>query len=71
MPELNVAPSGGALQLDWPGDGTYFSLYSATNITPPVAWTRVTNSPVLLNERWQVTVPTGPAGQRFFRFQHP
>lgn len=71
LPMVQAVSAGGSLQLSWPDDGTYFRLFSATNMTPPVAWTRATNSPVLINGRWQVTLPAGTNGQRFFSLQQP
>jgi hypothetical protein len=36
-----------------------------------VAWTPLTNSPVLLSNEWRVTLPAATNGQRFFRLQTP
>jgi len=71
LPALEAVNSGGALEVVWAGDGSYFNLYSATNLAPPVAWTRATNTPVLVNGRWQVTLPPGTNSQRFFSLQKP
>lgn len=71
QPSLAFAPAPGALQLAWPADAAYFPLHSATNLTPPVAWTPLTNAPVLTNNQWRVTLPAPTQGQRYFRLQSP
>jgi autotransporter-associated beta strand protein len=57
--------------LSWPADAGWFSLESATNLTPPVAWTPFTNAPVLMGDHWLLTLPDTTNGQRFFRLQTP
>ena len=43
LPSLSVTTSIGSVALAWPADASYFALHSATNLTPPVLWTRATN----------------------------
>ncbi len=73
---INVAPdlslstvegSGGSFVLAWPAEASYFSLSAATNLTPPVVWTPLTNLPVLISNEWRVTLPTDTNAQRYFR----
>jgi endo-1,4-beta-xylanase len=71
LPALHLANSPGGLTLSWPADASYFTVTSATNLTPPVVWTPLTNTPVLLSNQWRVTLPAATNGQRFFRLQTP
>ena len=70
-PELSATLVGSSLVLIAPTDAGYFTLYSATNLTPPVTWILMTNPPVFLNGTWNVTLPAAPNGQRFYRLQAP
>lgn len=64
-PALSVGVVSGGALLSWPGSGVGYALYTATNLVPPVAWTLATNQPVLINNQWQITLPTG-GGTGFF-----
>ena len=66
---MSVAASGSAPVLAWPLDASYFSLYAATNLAPPVVWSRATNASVLSNHTWSVTISSGTNAARFFRLQ--
>ena len=68
-PSLTAGSSNGQLQLGWPGWAAGYSLYTATNLAPPVLWMPVTDEPALSNDVWRATVPLGTDGQRFFRLQ--
>ncbi len=70
-PELQATLAGSSLILTAPGDASYFTLHSATNLAPPVVWTPDTNTSVLTNNQWRVTLPVGTNGQRFYRLQTP
>ena len=70
MPALRIANSPGSLMLSAPSDASYFTVHSATNLASPVAWTPLTNTPVLTSNEWRVTLPAATNGQRFFRLQH-
>ncbi len=67
---LAVARASNALIPSWPAAGA-FGVQYATNLTPPVAWLSLTNSPVFTNNEWCVTLPVASNGQRFFRLQTP
>jgi hypothetical protein len=68
-PELEATLTGSSLLLTAPADATYFTLYSATDFTPPVNWIPATNTAVLTNNQWCVAMPAATNGQRFFRLQ--
>jgi hypothetical protein len=60
----------GQIELAWPADGPSFALQAATNLSPPVTWFSVTNTPVLTNNQYVVTF--SPAlGNRFYRLVLP
>jgi hypothetical protein len=63
--------SAGAATLQWlNGVNTVAaSLYSTPTLTPPVAWTLVTNTAVFSSGQWTVTVPIGSNGCSFYRLQ--
>ena len=68
QPLLSLRGSGNDLVLSWPQDAGPFTLYSATNLVPPVEWSPVTNAPAVVNGLWQATLPrTGP--RYFYRLQ--
>jgi O-glycosyl hydrolase len=66
-----VRVGGNQFALAWPDWAGGFTLRATTNLTPPVAWTPVTNTPVLTSNEWRVTLPIATNGQRFFRLQTP
>ena len=68
---LTLAQDAGSLLLSWPADAGLFSLYSATNLTPPATWSRLTNEPSLLGQQWQMALPPTTNAQRFYRLQAP
>ena len=70
-PQLTVvpAPSHTHLTITWPGWATNYSLFSATNLAPPVFWFPVTNT-VQPGDPLSVTVPVLP-NDRFFRLVAP
>jgi hypothetical protein len=70
-PPLTLLGAPGNLTFTWPADAAWFALRSATNLTPPVAWTTLTNTAVFTNATWRVTLPATTNGQRFFRLQTP
>lgn len=49
LPSLGMAGSGTNLVLTWPSWAGSLNLWSATNLTPPVDWTLVPNTPVVSN----------------------
>jgi hypothetical protein len=69
-PLLSLQESGSSLVLSWPGWAGTMSLYSATNLSPPVDWTIMTNAPTASNSVLTLSVPSAD-GNRFFRLQTP
>lgn len=67
-PELSIGGQTDDL-VAWPAAGVGYDLYTATNLNPPIAWTLCTNQPLLTNNQWQVTLPPGNGGARFYRIQ--
>jgi hypothetical protein len=71
-PRLNVDVNNSALALNWPSDDPgAFALYCATSLSPPVLWTRSTNTPVFIGDRWKIAVPVSTGDSGFFRLQAP
>lgn len=71
-PVLSPALVGGnQFTLAWPGWAAGYALEFATNLTPPVAWTPLTNAPTLISNEWWLTLPFATNGQRYFRLQVP
>ena len=67
-PALVVDNNAGSTSVSWPASGVGFTLYSTTNINPPVIWTVATNQPALTNNQWQISLPAD-ATQRFYRLK--
>jgi hypothetical protein len=63
--------AGSSIAFAWPDWAGPMPLYTATNLTPPVVWSRVTNEPGLIGDGWSLTLPIPSNGQRFFRLQTP
>ncbi len=70
-PSLLLSTVAGSPVLSWPAAGLAFALYAATNLTPPVLWTRVTNAPSLTATQWEVHLPKDAANPQFYRLQSP
>ncbi len=70
-PSLSVAISAGSLTASWPAAASYFTLHSATNLTSPVSWTLVTNTPALISNDWRLPLLATTNTQRFYRLQMP
>ena len=69
LPALGLSASANTLTLNWPTWANDWSLYAATNLTPPVIWSPVTNA-VSSNSQFQVSLPFN-APLRFFRLVAP
>jgi hypothetical protein len=67
-PVLSIQVSGSNLEILWPSSTTGFSLYSSTNLMPPVVWLSMTNTPILQGDDWMVVIPLDGAPQ-FFRLE--
>jgi hypothetical protein len=67
-PEVALTPNGNNLVLSWPAWANSLQLAATTNLTPPVVWVAVTNSPVPNGNLRQVSLPLNEQ-QQFFRLQ--
>jgi len=66
-----ITPSPNTLLLTWPASQGLYDVQVATNLTPPVTWTTVTNpAPVLVGGQYVFTNSIGP-GNAFFRLNLP
>jgi hypothetical protein len=70
LPALGVSVNVNTMSISWPGWANDWSLYAATNLTPPVVWTPVTNLANSNNGVFNMTLPVG-AGNQFFRLASP
>ena len=71
-PALAVqASSANAVVLSWPAPAAGYQLYCATNLTPPVSWSLVTNTPAGNNGIFFLTIPPTNAAAQFFRLMAP
>ena len=69
-PGLTMSHAPGALTLQWPAWAAPFTVWSTTNLAPPVTWTQVTNMPATNGEALYLTLPN--AGESsFYRLQFP
>ena len=69
-PTMSIQVSGSNLEILWPASYVTYSLYSSTDLSPPIVWSSVTNTPVILGDDWVVTLPLVEAPQ-FFRLESP
>ena len=67
-PQLAIAPLGTNFVVSWPLYASSYTLFSATNLNPPVAWTSVTQPPVTNGLVLSVTLPQ-TSGQSFYRLK--
>jgi hypothetical protein len=64
-PVLRVALNPAGLALTWPASGVGLSLYSATNLAPPISWTLVPQIPALIGSSFVVRVPIDATAHYF------
>ena len=69
-PALSFSASGTGYNLSWPQWAGNLDLYTSTNLASPSAWTLITNSPVISNNQFILTLPMTNTGQ-FYRLQPP
>lgn len=65
-PSIQSSFSSGNLNLSWPASAGDFVLQTATNLTPPVAWSNVVATVTTNGGTLNISLPTTNA-QRFFR----
>lgn len=64
--------NNGSVTFSWPSCVSPFTLYSTSNLTPPIAWSPVTNA--IINQNMTQTVSwqaRGAANRQFFRLAAP
>jgi predicted alpha-1,6-mannanase (GH76 family)/fibronectin type 3 domain-containing protein len=66
LPVMGMSVNPDALTVSWPAWASDWTLYGSTNLTPPVAWSPVTNAVGSNNGVFNVTLPLG-SGVQFFR----
>ncbi len=64
---ISAGDANGAA-LAWPESGVGFTLYTTTNLAPPVVWTVAINQSVLTSNQWQISLPANGDSQ-FFRLK--
>jgi len=70
-PSIQAATTNGTLTLTWPlATGGGFTLQSATSLTPPVAWTKVTNLTTINAINASISMPANNLA-KFFRLALP
>jgi predicted alpha-1,2-mannosidase len=57
------------LAFTWPGWAASFKLFSTPDLTPPLQWSSVTNSPAITNGMFYLVLPVTNAAHQFFRLQ--
>ena len=70
QPTLALNNNVGALTLQWPAWAAPFSVWSTTNLTPPTAWTQVTNAPATNGGNLSLNL-SATNGSGFYRLQFP
>jgi hypothetical protein len=66
---LSISGTGAEKLLCWPASGVGATLYTGTNLAPPITWTVVTSQAVLVNTQWQTTLPIDSSQTRFYQLQ--
>lgn len=56
--------------VSWPAAGGWLSIFTTTNLTPPITWSPLTNRPEFINSQWQLTLPLSTNAQQYFRLQN-
>jgi hypothetical protein len=65
MAKLEFGLSGEGVRLQWPAWAEDWTLFSTTNLTPPVAWMPVTNEPASSNGSLSVTLESSAIAEFF------
>jgi beta-glucosidase len=67
---LSIAtPSNNGITLTWPTNAAVAPYYT-TNLTPPITWMPVTNTPTVVNGQWNLTLSVGANQSAFYRLQY-
>lgn len=65
-PDLAVALALPDVEVSWPVDGESYTLQN-TGVLPATTWTNITDTPVLLTNRWVLSIPISSDSQGFYR----
>jgi len=65
--QLRMGPNGPLL--NWTNQSAPFTVYSASNLTPPVQWTEVTNYTILPDGEVQLPAPSESGVPEFYRVE--
>lgn len=57
--------------LSWPAEAGWLSVFSTTNLTPPVIWSLFPGEPAQSNGVWYLPVPAATNAQTYYRLQGP
>jgi len=57
--------------LSWTNIATGYVVDTATNLTSPIMWSALTNSPISTNGQWQLTLPIEDLPEQYFRLGLP
>jgi hypothetical protein len=69
-PTLVIAsPGDGTLRLTASPDAAYYRLHAATNLSPSILWSPVTNLPFVSGSQWSVTLASPTNVTRFYCLQ--
>lgn len=68
-PILDCRVNGGAARLVWPAHAVGFDLWTATNLSPPATWLKVTNMATLTEAGWQLDLPVLEETESYYRLQ--
>lgn len=69
-PSVAVSLTTTQVLLSWPSSSAVFRLEATANLSPPIHWSSVTNSPTLIGGQYQLTLPR-TNGSQFFRLVNP
>jgi hypothetical protein len=70
QPTLLLTNGAGTLTMQWPAWAAPFSVWSATNLAPPVAWVQITGTFVTNSGNVLLNLPA-TNGAAFYRLQYP
>src|SRR5204863_8376577 len=65
---MSIMRQGNSVVISWPLYPNGFTLESTPSLSPPIVWTPVTNTPVISNNSYQVTV-NSPGGMSYYRLR--
>ncbi len=70
-PAMTLVQANGSLVLSWPAWASGYSVYSTTNLSPPVTWTLLTNLPQSNNGDFYLDFSPTNESQQFYRLIEP